>query len=79
VVQFVRQDRWKPRFESRLQAARRRIVNRNEDIARSPMRNAADADLGNRPDSVESYPDPDLASVREQLERSTRRPDRESF
>src|SRR5918994_3897700 len=44
-----------------------------------PMGNASDADLGNRPDSVESYPDPDLASMREQLERSSRRPNHESF
>ena len=50
-----------------------------EDIACSPMGNAADADLGNRAGWVESYPDPDLASVREQLERSSRRPDHESF
>ena len=79
VVQFVRQGRRNPRFESRLQATRRRTINRDEDIACSPMGNASDADLGNRPDSVESYPDPDLASMREQLERSSRRPNHESF
>jgi hypothetical protein len=33
VVQFVRQGRRNPRFESRLQATRRRTINRDEDTA----------------------------------------------